>query len=75
MNFQSKLNVQFKEGPEGVKWDLGFAHFQCWELGFSSIHVFITGNRIFLNATGNRKFFLKIGTGISKYFVNGNGIS
>ena len=26
-----------QEGPEGVKWELGFARFQCWELGFSCL--------------------------------------
>ena len=28
-------------GPEGVTWELEFAHFQCWEWDF------------FLNATGS----------------------
>ena len=26
-----------QDGPEGIKWELGFVHFQCWELGFSCL--------------------------------------
>ena len=36
---------------------------------------FITGNWIFFNQLGMGNFFLKIGTGISKYYVTGNGFS
>ena len=57
--------LRFKEGPEGVKWELGFSHFQCWELGF---HVFYHWAWDFLNATGNGKNVLKIGTGVSRFF-------
>ena len=44
-------------------------------LGIGIFMSFITGNGIILNVTGKGKNFLKIGTSISTYFVNGNGIS
>ena len=36
-------------------------------------HVFYHWKKDFLNITGNGKFFLKIATGIARYFVNGKG--
>ena len=27
----------FKEGPEGVKWELGFAHFLAGKMGFHAL--------------------------------------
>ena len=44
-------------------------------LGIEILMSFITGNGIVLNATGNGKFLFKIETGMSRYFVNGHGIS
>ena len=38
-------------------------------------HVFYHWEWDFLNATGKGKIFFRIATGISRYFVNGNGIS
>ena len=42
--------------------------------GIGIFMSFIPGNGIFLNVTENGKEILKIATGISRYFVNGNVI-
>ena len=42
-------------------------------LGIGIFMSFITGDGNFLNATENGNCFLKIRTGISRYFVNENG--
>lgn len=33
--------MKFPEGPEGVKWELGFAIFRGWEMGFYYIHTYV----------------------------------
>ena len=40
-----EISMQFEEGPEGVKWELGFASFWAGKMGF--VHWdwdFTTGN-------------------------------
>ena len=47
------INCVFIEGREGVKWELGFAFFRGWEMGFCALGL------------GFIKKKLKIGNGIS----------
>ena len=35
--WQLSESVRNKEGREGVKWELGFAFFRGWEMGFSTL--------------------------------------
>ena len=50
---------------------LGFSCLLSMGMGFFKCHW----EWDFLNASGNGGEILKIATGISRYFVNGNGIS
>ena len=59
-------------GPKGQNrnWDLPIFSAGNWDF-----HVFYHWQWDFFNVTKNRGGNLKIATGISRYFVNGNGIS
>ena len=68
--------LQLHEGPREVKWELGFAHFHRWEFGFLCLLSLGMG---FFKCQWEWEKILKIATwirlrGISRYFVNGNGI-
>ena len=57
-----------REGPEEVKWELGFAYFQCWDwLGFSCL---LSLGMAFFKCQWEWENILRIATGISRYFVN-----
>ena len=36
---QRRLDLKVTRWSWMVKWELGFAYFQCWELGFSCLHL------------------------------------
>ena len=38
----------FKEGPEGVKWELGFAHFLAGKMGFHALELAFINKRIII---------------------------
>ena len=37
MEINSFMSIYIQEGREGVKWQLGFAFFRGWEMGFCAL--------------------------------------
>ena len=44
--FLLALYEHFREGPEGVKWELGFAYFCTGKMGFGSVGLGITNTKL-----------------------------
>ncbi len=49
MFLQSKSNT---EGPEGVKWELGFAHFLAGKMGFHALGLGFINKKTIENGNG-----------------------
>ncbi len=73
INKTVRISEPCKEGPEGVKWELGFAHFLAGKMGFHALGLGFINKKTIENGNGT-KILSKTGTATMGFVQWDDGI-